>query len=167
LGINTLGWSDPTSQRASIFPFIPSQGRLTILFDKVAGEGKHAFSNSAGCEMQRGRLLFSRLPINSMIGMTKRVRDFFFVLPIDEYRLLKECLPRHSVGYNALDLDVPAGEGKRAFTCSENELRDIIQSVVQKFPIGKALATLIRQQWQPRSKAQSKKPKKPRKVKKP
>jgi hypothetical protein len=122
---------------------------------------------AAGCEMQRGRLLFSRLPINSMIGMTKRVRDFFFVLPIDEYRLLKECLPRHSVGYNALDLDVPAGEGKRAFTCSENELRDIIQSVVQKFPIGKALATLIRQQWQPRSKAQSKKPKKPRKVKKP
>jgi hypothetical protein len=118
---------------------------------------------AAGCEMQRGRLLFPRLPINSMIGMTKRVRDFFFVLAIDEYRLLKECLPRHSVGYNALDLDVPAGEGKRAFTCSENELRDIIQSVVQKFPIGKALATLIRQQWQPRSKARSKKPKKSKK----
>ena len=98
--------------------------------------------------------------------MNKRVRDFFFVLPIDEYTLLKECLPRHSVGYNALDLDVPGGDGKRAFTCSENELHDIIESVVHRFPIGRVLASLIRQQWQPKSKAQSKKPKKPRKSKK-
>jgi len=94
--------------------------------------------------------------------MTKRVRDFFFVLPTDEYRLLKECLPRHSIGYNALDLDVPAGDGKRAFTCSENELKDVILAVGHKFPIGKALANLIRQQWQPVSKSQRKKPNKPR-----
>lgn len=91
--------------------------------------------------------------------MTQRVRDFFFVLPTDDYRLLKECLPRHSIGYSALDLAIPAGDGKRAFTCSENELQDIIQSVVAKFPLGKALVTLIQQQWQPRSKSQNKKPK--------
>jgi hypothetical protein len=95
-----------------------------------------------------------------MVGMTQRVRDFFFILPTDEYRLLKECLPRHSIGYNALDLAMPAGDEKRAFTCSENELQDVIQSVVHKFPLGKGLASLIRQQWQPRSKSQNKKPKK-------
>jgi hypothetical protein len=98
-----------------------------------------------------------------MVEMTKRVRDFFFVLPTDDYRLLKECLPRHSIGYGALDLAIPAGDGKRAFTCSENELQDVIQSVGRKFPLGKALATLIRQQWQPRSKSQKRKPKKPKK----
>jgi hypothetical protein len=92
--------------------------------------------------------------------MTQRVRDYFFVLPTDEYRLLKECLPRHSIGYEALDLAIPAGDEKRAFTCSENELQDVIQTVLHKFPLGKALATLIRQQWQPISKSQNKKPKK-------
>ena len=108
-------------------------------------------------------MLFSWLPINSMVGMTQHVRDFFFVLPTDEYRLLKECLPRHSIGYEALDRAVPADDDKRAFTCSENELQDVIQSVGHNFPLGKALATLIRQQWQPRSKSQNKKPKKPKK----
>jgi len=98
-----------------------------------------------------------------MVEMTQRVRDFFFVLPIDEYRLLKECLPRHSIGYEALDLAVPAGDEKRAFTCSENELRDVIQSVVRKFPLGKALANLTRQQWQPKSKSPKKRPKNPKK----
>jgi hypothetical protein len=97
-----------------------------------------------------------------MVGMTHRVRDFFFVLPIDEYRLLKECLPRHSIGYAAFDLAIPTGDEKRAFTCSENELHDVIQSVANKLPLAKALATLIRQQWQPRSKSQKKKPKNPK-----
>jgi len=92
--------------------------------------------------------------------MTQRVRDYFFVLPTDEYRLLKECLPRHSIGYEALDLAIPSGDEKRAFTCSENELQDVIQTVLHKFPLGKALATLIRQQCQPISKSQNKKPKK-------
>jgi hypothetical protein len=95
--------------------------------------------------------------------MTQRVRDFFFILPADEYRLLKECLPRHSIGYNALDLAIPAGSDKRAFTCSENELQDVIQTVGQKFPLGKALATLIRQQWQPVSESPNNKPKKAKK----
>jgi len=98
-----------------------------------------------------------------MIEMTKPVRDFFFVLPIEEYRLLKECLPRHSIGYGALDLAVPAGDEERAFTCSENELQDVIHSVGHKFPLGKALATLVRQQWQPRPKPQNKKPTKSKK----
>ena len=98
-----------------------------------------------------------------MVGMTQRVRDFFFVLPIEEYRLLKECLPRHSIGYDALDLAILSADKKRAFTCSENELQDVIHSVESKFPLGKALATLIRQQWQARSKSQKKKPKKPKK----
>jgi len=89
--------------------------------------------------------------------MNQRIRDFFFVLPSDEYRLLKECLPRHSIGYDALDLAIPAGEEKRAFTCSENELQDVIQCVGHKFPLGKALASLIEQQWQPVSKSQTKK----------
>ena len=92
--------------------------------------------------------------------MTQRVRDFFFVLPTDEYRLLKECLPRHSIGYAAFDLAIPAGDEKRAFTCSEKQLQDIIQSVGQKFPLGKALASLIQQQWLPISKSRKKKPKK-------
>jgi hypothetical protein len=92
--------------------------------------------------------------------MTQRVRDFYFVLSTDEYRLLKECLPRHSIGYNALDLALPTSDGKRAFTCSENELEDVIQSVGHKFPLAKILVTLIRQQWQPVSKSQNKKPKK-------
>ena len=91
--------------------------------------------------------------------MAQRVRDFFFILPIDEYTLLKESLPRHSIGHGALDLAIPAGDGKRAFTCSENELQDVIQSVGHKFPLGKALASLIRQQWQPISKSRNKKPK--------
>jgi len=95
--------------------------------------------------------------------MTKRVRDFFFVLPTDEYRLLKDCLPRHSIGYDAFDLAIPAGDEKRALTLSENELKDVIQSVGHKFPLGQALANLIRQQWQPISKSQNKKPKKPKK----
>ena len=95
--------------------------------------------------------------------MTERVRDFSFILPADEFRLLKECLPRHSIGYEALDLALPVADGKRAFTCSENELRDVIQSVEHKFPLGKALANLVRQQWQPRSKSQKKKPKNPKK----
>ncbi len=91
--------------------------------------------------------------------MTQRVRDFFFVLPTDEYRLLKECLPRHSIGHDALDLAIPAGNDKRAFTCSEKQLQDVIQSVGHKFPLGKALASLIQQQWQPISKSENKKPK--------
>ena len=82
-----------------------------------------------------------------MVRMSQRVREFFFVLPTDEYRLLKECLPRHSVGYHALDLAIASGDEKRAFTCSENELQDVIQSVGQQFPLGKVLANLIRQQW--------------------
>jgi hypothetical protein len=94
--------------------------------------------------------------------MIHRVRDYSFILPIDEYRLLKECLPRNSIGYNALDLAVPAGDEKRAFTCSENELQDIIKTIGHKFPICKALSTLIRQQWQPIAKSQIKKPKKPK-----
>ena len=98
-----------------------------------------------------------------MIGMTQPVRDFFFVLPDEEYRLLKECLPRHSIGYNALDLAIPTGDDKRAFTCSENELQDVVQSVGHKFPLAQALASLIRQQWQPISKSANKKPKKPKK----
>jgi hypothetical protein len=120
-------------------------------------------SPRVGRDTQPGGLLFSSLPINSMVGMTKRVRDFFFVLPTDEYRLLKECLPRHSIGHNALDLAIPTGDGKHTFTCSENELQDVIQSVAHKFPLGKALAALIQQQWQPISKSQKKKPKKPTK----
>jgi hypothetical protein len=99
-------------------------------------------------------------PINLMLEMSKRVRDYFFILSIDEYRRLKECLPRHSIGYAAFDLAIPAGNEKRALTCSENELQDVIQSVGQKFPLGKALATLIRQQWQPISKSQKMKLKK-------
>jgi hypothetical protein len=95
--------------------------------------------------------------------MAHRVRDYFFILPADEYRLLKECLPRHSIGYDALDLAISSADEKRAFTCSENELQDVIQSVEHKFPLGKALATLIRQQWQPVSKSQNNKPKKPTK----
>jgi hypothetical protein len=98
-----------------------------------------------------------------MVSMTQRVRDFYFVLPTDEYRLLKECLPRHSIGYDALDLAIAAGDEKHTFTCSENELQNVIDSVVHKFPLGKTLATLIRQQWQPISKSQAKKPKKPTK----
>ena len=95
--------------------------------------------------------------------MTQRVRDYFFVLPTDEYRLLKECLPRHLIGYEALDLALPAGDDKRAFTCSENELQDVIQTVGHKFPLAKTMATLIRQQWQPVSKSQNNKPKKAKK----
>jgi len=95
--------------------------------------------------------------------MTHRLRDLFFILPTDEYRLLHECLPRHSIGYAAFDLAIPAGDGKRAFTCSENELEDVIQSVGHMFPLGKALATLIRQQLQPISKSQNKNPKNPKK----
>ena len=95
--------------------------------------------------------------------MTKRVRDFSFVLPSDEYRLLKECLPRNSIGYNALDLALAASDEKRVFTCSENELQDVIQSVGYKFPLGKALATLIQQQCRARPKAQNKKPNNPKK----
>jgi hypothetical protein len=95
--------------------------------------------------------------------MTQRVREFFFVLPTEEHALLKECLPRHSIGYNSLDLAIPAAEGKRVFTCSENEMQDVIQSVTHKFPLGKALENLIRQRWQPISKSQNKKPKRPKK----
>jgi hypothetical protein len=95
--------------------------------------------------------------------MAHRVRDYFFILSIDEYRLLKECLPRHSIGYAAFDLAIPTGNEERAFTCSENELQDVIQSVGHKFPLGKALANLIRQQWQPRSKSQNGKSNKPKK----
>jgi len=95
--------------------------------------------------------------------MTQRVRDFYIVLPTDEFRHLKECLPRHSIGYDALDLALPVADGKRAFTCSATQLQDIIQSVEQKFPLGKTLATLILQQSQPISKSQSKKPKNPKK----
>lgn len=57
--------------------------------------------------------------------MAHRVRDYFFILPADEYRLLKECLPRHSIGYDALDLAISSPDEKRAFTCSENELQDV------------------------------------------
>ena len=92
--------------------------------------------------------------------MAQKVRDISIVLPNDEYRLLKECLPRQSIGYRALDLAIPTGDEKRAFTCSENELHDVIHSVGQKFPLGKALATLIRQQWQPKTKSHNKKSKK-------
>ncbi len=95
--------------------------------------------------------------------MTQRVRDFFFILPTEEYRLLKECLARHSIGYDALDLAIPAGDGKRAFTCSEKQLHDVIQAVGHKFPLGNALATLIQQRWQPISKSQNKQPKKAKK----
>jgi hypothetical protein len=95
--------------------------------------------------------------------MAQPIREFFFVLPTDEYRLLKECLPRHSIGYDVLDLAIPAGDETRAFTCSENELQDVIQSVGHKFPLGKALENLIRQRWQPISRSQRTTPKKPRK----
>ena len=98
--------------------------------------------------------------------MTQRVRDFFFILPTDEFRLLKECLPRHSIGYDALDLALPVADGKRAFTCSEKQLQDVIQSVTQKFPLGKVLASLLQQQRQPIANSRNKKPKNPKKPKK-
>jgi hypothetical protein len=115
-----------------------------------------------GREVLRG-LIFRRLPISSRDGMGHGVRDYHFVLPTDDYRLLKECLVRHSTGYNALDRAVPEGDEKRAFTCSENELQDVIQSVGHKFPLARVLATLIGQQWQPISNSRDKKPKKPKK----
>jgi hypothetical protein len=92
--------------------------------------------------------------------MTQPVRDFFFILPTDEFRLLKECLPRNSIGYEALDLALPVADGKRAFTCSEKQLQDVIQSVVRKFPLAKTLATLVQQQLLPISKSEKKRPKK-------
>lgn len=92
--------------------------------------------------------------------MTQRVRDYFFILPTEEYRLLKECLARHSIGYDALDLALPVTDGKRAFTCSEKQLQEIIHSVEQKFPLGKALAALVQQQCLALSKSAKKKPKK-------
>ena len=95
--------------------------------------------------------------------MTQRVRDFFFILPTDEFRLLKECLPRHSIGYDALDLALPVADGKRAFTCSEKQLQDVIQSVAQMFLLRKALEPLITPKLLPISKSQNKKPKKPKK----
>jgi hypothetical protein len=98
--------------------------------------------------------------------MIQRVRDFSFILPTDEFRLLKECLPRHSIGYDALDLALPVADGKRAFTCSEKQLQDVIQSVTQKFPLAKVLASLLQQQWQLKSKSRNKKPKNPKKPKK-
>ena len=85
--------------------------------------------------------------------MSEQVRDFFIILPTDEFRLLKECLPRHSIGYEALDLALPVANGKRAFTCSEKQLQDVIQSVEQKFPLGKVLASLIQQQLLPLAKS--------------
>ena len=92
--------------------------------------------------------------------MSEQVRDFFIILPTDEFRLLKDCLPRNSIGYDALDLALPVADGKRAFTCSEKQLQDVIQSVVRKFPLGKTLATLVQQQLLPISKSEKKKPKK-------
>ena len=92
--------------------------------------------------------------------MSEQVRDFFIILPTDEFRLLKECLPRNSIGYEALDLALPVADGKRAFTCSEKQLQDVIQSVVKKFPLGKTLATLVQQQSLPKSKSKKKRPKK-------
>ena len=92
--------------------------------------------------------------------MSEQVRDFFIILPTDEFRLLKDCLPRNSIGYNALDLALPVADGKRAFTCSEKQLQDVIQSVVRKFPLGKTLATLVQQQLLPISKSEKKRPKK-------
>ena len=92
--------------------------------------------------------------------MSEQVRDFFIILPTDEFRLLKDCLPRNSIGYNALDLALPVADGKRAFTCSENQLQDVIQFVAHQFPLGKTLATLVQQQLLPISKSEKKKPKK-------
>lgn len=91
--------------------------------------------------------------------MSAPVRDFFFVLPTDEFRLLKECLPRHSISYDALDLALPVADGKRAFTCSEKQLHDVIQSVEKKFPLVKTVATLIEQRLLPIAKSAKKKPK--------
>ena len=112
---------------------------------------------------QHGRLLFSWFPIYSKIAMAQRVRDYVFVLSIDEYRLLKDCLPRHSIGYAAFDLAASAVDEKRVLTLSENELEDVIRSVGQTFPTGKALANLIRQRWQPISKSRNQKPQRPKK----
>ncbi len=92
--------------------------------------------------------------------MSEQVRDFFIILPTDEFRLLKDCLPRNSIGYNALDLALPVADGKRAFTCSEKQLHDVIQTVVKNFPLGKTLATLLEQQSLPIGKPKKKKPKK-------
>lgn len=108
--------------------------------------------------MREGGLLFSWFPTYSMVGMAHRIGDHFFILSIDNYRRLKEA--SKALGYAAFDLAIPAGDEKRAFTCSENELQDVIQSVGHKFPLGKALVNLIRQQWQPTSKSQKRKPKK-------
>ena len=67
-------------------------------------------------------------------------------------RLLKECLPRHSIGYAAFDLAIPAGDEKRAFSCSKMNCWTLSNPSDTSFQSVKALATLIRQQWQPRSK---------------
>ena len=92
--------------------------------------------------------------------MSEQVRYFFIILPTDEFRLLKDCLPRNSIGYDALDLALPVADGKRAFTCSEKQLRDVIETIVKKFPLGKTLATLLEQQSLPIGKPKKKKPKK-------
>jgi hypothetical protein len=125
----------------------------------------HRFS-SLGRTSQRGGLAIILIWYLLAAVMIQRVRDFSFILPTDEFRLLKECLPRHSIGYDALDLALPVADGKRAFTCSEKQLQNVIQSVTQKFPLGKVLATLIQQQWQPIAKSRNKKPKNPKKPKK-
>src|SRR6267142_2451562 len=55
--------------------------------------------------------------------MAHRVRDYFFILPADEYRLLKECLPRHSIGYDALDLAISSADETRAWSANQWQAR--------------------------------------------
>ena len=112
---------------------------------------------------QHGRLLFSWFPIYSKIAMAQRVRDYVFVLSIDDYRLLKDCLPRNSIGFAAFDLAASAVDEKRVVTLSENELEDVIRSVGQRVPLCNALANLMRQRWHPIAKFQDKKPKRVKK----
>jgi hypothetical protein len=72
---------------------------------------------------------------------------FLFTVPSSDYKALRQHVKERSAGASALARAIKDGEGSWSFQCTQDELVSIIKDTRNIFPAGRAVANLIRQQW--------------------
>ena len=88
--------------------------------------------------------------------MTNKQKSYFFKLTRDDYTRLRKHVKDGSAGSEALKSAEEFEKGYFFFDCSSEQLISIIKDTKYKFPAGKPLANVIRQQWEANSKASTK-----------
>ena len=71
---------------------------------------------------------------------------FSFTVPSSDYKALQQHVKEGSAGADALARAIKDEGGSWSFQCTQEELLSIIEDARNKFPAGRPVANLIRQQ---------------------